>query len=67
MAREPNSSVNIQDVVLHPWVYSQREVIAMIERAKKLGFDLGPQSPLNGLTIAEVDLLTREIKDGSRN
>ena len=45
--------------------YSQAEVIDMIDRAKELGFDLGPTSPLDGLTVVELNILTQKMEKES--
>lgn len=41
--------------------FSDERIVDMLNRAEALGFNLSePGSPLEGLTLAELDILTRD-------
>jgi hypothetical protein len=43
--------------------YAMPEIIALLDKAKDLGYDLGPNSPLERLTLKQFDLLVHGVSD----
>ena len=48
--------------ILDHRLYSREDIALMLDRAEKIGLDSGPTSPLEELTVEELDILTRQTE-----
>ena len=51
--------------ILDHRLYSREDIALMLDRAEKIGLDLGPMSPLEELTVEELNILTQDT-NGTR-